>query len=271
MRPCYSRRMAVVLDFIKAYLIPGSTWLLIIGTLVALAMLLRPAGVRWARRVLLLLLLAYVILSMPLVAGCLTHGTLGSGPTVSRADQALGVRTIVVLGNGVITFGPPGRWLHLPRRNTTHNLLEGVRLYRLLADARIIASGGMPKGGSGRVPEADVIRDYLLALDVAPQDIVLERTSTNTHEQAVNVARLLEPGERCLLVTVPTHMSRAMAVFRSQGLEPLAAPSGSVGAGEMAESEWWRDFVPNPYALRASEAALYERLGMTYYWMRGRL
>lgn len=260
-----------MLEFVKGYLVPGSPGFLLLGLAVGLAMLYSRRTARLGRRWLTVLVVLYVVLSLPLVSVLIQRGTLRTEPPITRAEEVSGIRTIVVLGNGVITFGPPGRELHIPGRNTTHNVLEAVRLYRLIGGGRIVASGGVPPGGGNRRAEAEVMREYLVKLGVPPQDILLEPDSTNTHEQAVNVARLLPPRERCLLVTVPPHMNRSMAVFERQGLLPVAAPSAWTGQVEGEGGYGFRHLVPDRFTLRATEAAIYERLGTVYYWVRGRL
>ena len=112
--------------------------------------------------------------------------------------------------------------------NTALNVSEAARLYRLLGPRHVIASGGMPPGGAGKRPESEVMREYLVRLGVAAEDIALESASINTTEQAEQVAALLPRGARVLLVTAPAHMPRAAALFRSRGLDVVPAVSGSL-------------------------------------------
>lgn len=260
-----------MLSFAKDFLVPGSMGFMLFGLAAGVALLYVQATNRWGRRWLTALLALYLVLAMPWVSGLLQRGTPSQEPPIARADQAQGVRTIVVLGNGVVTFGPPGRAIDLPARNTTYNVLEAVRLYRLLPGARIIASGGMPPDGASRRPEGEVITEHLLRLGVPADDILLERTAVNTHQQAVNVARMLPRGARCLLVTVPSHMPRSLLVFRSQGLDPVPAPSTWGARAVEPDGFAWTDLVPARWALRTSETAIYEWLGVVYYTAQGRI
>jgi uncharacterized SAM-binding protein YcdF (DUF218 family) len=86
-----------------------------------------------------------------------------------------------------------------------------------------------------------------------------EAASGDTHENAVNSARLLRKQgiERIILVTSSAHMVRAVAEFAAAGLEVTAAP---------AEMWTWDErgvlaFVPSLLALDRSRAALYEWAG----------
>ena len=259
--------MISAIDFAKGYLIPGSTGFLLFGLALGTILLYGGRSARWGRRWLTGLLAIYVMLSLPAVARVLHRGVVVP-PAVATAADAPGVAAIVVLGNGAVTFGPPGREIDLPGRNTAHNVLEAVRLHRLLPGTRIIPSGGIPVGGINRRPESDVMAEYLRRLGVPEQDILPESRSVNTGQQAAHVAALLGKGARCLLVTAPTHMARAMGAFRHAGLEVIPAPAAGPSGDDGVE---WIDLLPDRSALRASERAIYERLGLMYYRVTGRL
>lgn len=257
--------MAVFVSLSKGYLVPGSPSFLILGVGVALLLLSGERTRTWGRRWLAVLFVLYVALSMPLVAGGLHRSLAGVGP-ITDARQARGASIIVLLGNGVITVGPSATAIDLPGVNTASNVSEAARLYRLLGRRRIIASGGMPPAGAGKRPESEVMRDYLGRLGVAGEDIALESASINTTEQAERVAALLPPGARVLLVTTPAHMPRAAALFRRRGVDVVPAVSDSLAEGER---RWLDGLVPNRYALRASEVAVYEMVAFAFYWLRG--
>ena len=257
--------MGVLVWLGKSYLVPGSPWFLVVGVGVALLMLSSRRTCDWGRRWLAALFFLYVALSMPLVSGWLHRTLAGTGP-ITDARQARDASTIVLLGNGVVTLGPPATAIHLPGLGTALNVSETARLYRLLGRRHVIASGGMPPAGAGKRPESEVMRDYLARLGVAGEDVELESTSTNTTEQAEHVTEMLPNGARVLLVTVPAHMPRAAALFRSRGLEVIPAVSGSIPDGERT---WAAGLVPDRYALRASEIAVYEMMAYAFYRLRG--
>ena len=257
--------MAAFVSLAKSYLVPGSPWFLIAGVGVALLLLSSQRTLGWGRRWLAVLFALYVALSMPLVSGWLHRSLAGVGP-ITDVSQARDASTIVLLGNGVVTVGPAATAIHLPGVGTALNVSEAARLYRLLGRRHIVASGGMPPGGAGKRPESEVMRDYLARLGVAGEDIELESASTNTTQQADRVTALLPRGARVLLVTVPAHMPRAAALFRSRGLDVVPAVSGSIPDGERT---WAEGLVPDRYALRASEIAVYEFMAYAFYRLRG--
>ncbi|HLJ62992.1 MAG TPA: YdcF family protein [Stellaceae bacterium] len=87
-------------------------------------------------------------------------------------------------------------------------------------------------GGSGRLleagdpSEASVMGQAFIEAGIDPHRLVLEETSRNTYENAVETQKLLHPGraEQWLLVTSAMHMPRAIGCFRHVGLEPLPYP-----------------------------------------------
>jgi len=73
--------------------------------------------------------------------------------------------------------------------------------------------------------------------------------------------------EHFVLVTSPTHMKRAVAVFRAAGLAPY--PSVTRVRSEGLPDGW--ALLPYESYLRLSSDAIYDYLALGYYWVRGRL
>jgi uncharacterized SAM-binding protein YcdF (DUF218 family) len=258
--------MDVVLWLGRSYLVPGSPMFLVMGVLAALV-LLGPERTRaLGRRALWALALVYLALSTAFAAGGLAH-LLGGTTRLELADVVRDADAIVLIGCGVITAGHSAAPVQLPGIETAWNISETVRLHRLAGGKRIIATGGMPPGGAGKIPESEVMQGFLTAMGVPVGDIVLESQATNTVQQARNVAGLLPRGARVVVVTVPTHMPRTAGFFRAQRLQVIEAVSG-VPEADVAPTLATK-FIPNRYSLRASERAMYEVLGLTYYWLRG--
>jgi uncharacterized SAM-binding protein YcdF (DUF218 family) len=260
--------MDVVLWLGRSYLVPGSPLFLVLGVLVALLLLGRERTQAAGRRVLWALFFFYLFCSTPYVSGLLAQ-MLGGTARIDHAEVVRAADAIVLIGCGVLTAGDEAVPVHLPGVETAFNVSEAVRLYRLAGGTRIVATGGMPPGGAGMIPESEAMQQYLLRMGVAPGDIVLESGSTNTLQQARNVALLLPRGARIVLVTVPTHMPRASRFFRAQGFQVTEAVS-ALAESEEAETPVGQ-FIPSRYALRGSERAMYEVVGLAYYWIGGAL
>ncbi len=185
---------------------------------------------------------------------------LAAGQAGPQAAQA--GKYIVVLGGGS-TSDPKLPVTSQLSPGSLYRLLEGVRLYKAGLGRKLILSGG---GGSDPVPESQAMARIALIMGVNPPDIIQESTSLDTEEQA----RLLKPmvgREKFFLVTSASHLPRAMALFRKQGLLPLAAPVGHL--------VWWApqwspgDCFPNSGGLQRLEVALHEYLGLAWARLRG--
>jgi uncharacterized SAM-binding protein YcdF (DUF218 family) len=255
-------------EFVKLYLIPGSATFLMAGMALGVAGLFGGERVRrWARAWLVSLVLIYWLLSTPLVAGALVSGLgRGYGP-LETAREAEGAEAVVVLGGGSATYRARGAEVDVPSSSSALRALEGARVYSLLEDPIVFASGGEAEEAGVTNPESAVIRTILVEAGVPEERILLESDSTDTHEQALELAPLLgERGvRRFVLVTSPMHMRRALGAFREAGLEPI--PSASAQASETAPSP--SPLLPHPEALRASQSALREALALVYYAARG--
>ncbi len=137
---------------------------------------------------------------------------------VTRVDQ--NVHWVVVFGGGVYEASAPPV-SEVLSGTSIKRLLEGVRLYRQLPDAKLILSGG----GSRVINESVGTRMGELAawFDIPAADRVLETDSVNTADEAVAIKQWVHDAP-FYLVTSAIHMPRAMALCRRQGLNPIAAP-----------------------------------------------
>jgi uncharacterized SAM-binding protein YcdF (DUF218 family) len=110
--------------------------------------------------------------------------------------------------------------------------------------------------------------EALIALHVPRDRIEVERLSMTTYQQAFNVTRLLRSRgiDRFVLITSPTHMRRAVAVFRAQHADVVPSVAAPFG-----EREWKPPFfIPNEDSFQLSRNAVYDYAAITYYWVRGR-
>lgn len=138
---------------------------------------------------------------------------------------------IVVLGGATAPQLAPRPWVEVSEAGD--RILYGARLYTQQQAVqtpapKLILSGGRVswRGGSGS-SEADDMREIALAMNVPDEDILLEGTSLNTRQNAVNVQKVLaaESIASVLLVTSAIHMPRAIAIFRKLGIDATPAPT----------------------------------------------
>jgi uncharacterized SAM-binding protein YcdF (DUF218 family) len=260
-----------IADFIKEFLIPGSAWFLLIAGSVSTALLYGTARWRTVGRTLLLsLLLLYWVMSLPLVA----HGLqVAQRPRESPASGGLpnAALPIVVLGNGLGGYQALGARIELPLGQTAMNALFAVDRYRRYPESIVIASGGAQPGQEGTASESAVIRDALRRNGVPLEHVLLESASTNTREQAIGTSHILkERGERtCIVVTSPQQMSRAVDLFRREGITAIPLAAGSLmWAPSRTPHRWWW-IVPSSEARAVSRDVVYELIAWPYYRLRG--
>ncbi len=139
-------------------------------------------------------------------------------------------------------------------------------LYKAHRAPLIIVSGAALEGN---ISEAQIMANALAQQDIPQQAIVMESDSFTTYENAVNTSKELKRRniDRVLLVTSALHMPRAMAVFKKQGVDAIAAPSAPqiVVPDDQGFSFW----QPSMRALQASRSIVKEYVGLLVYWVRG--
>jgi uncharacterized SAM-binding protein YcdF (DUF218 family) len=114
---------------------------------------------------------------------------------------------------------------------------RAAQAYREHDAQLVIAAGGKRWQG---VIEADVFGHGLVERGVPRERVLGERESLTTRGNALGVARMLR--ERNVVqvgvVTCDWHMPRALALFRSSGLEPVPLPVASPPV--KLYQRWWR-------------------------------
>lgn len=151
----------------------------------------------------------------------------------SRPDPAPEtVAGIVVLGGGFeggVNLARGGYELNA----SGDRFVEAAILARRYPAARVVVTGGtgtLRLDGEG---DGDTAPKLLTALGVAPERLVLETRSRNTHENALFTRALVQPqpGETWLLVTSAFHMPRSVGLFRKAGFSVVPWPADYRTAG----------------------------------------
>jgi uncharacterized SAM-binding protein YcdF (DUF218 family) len=177
------------------------------------------------------------------------------------------VHWVVVLGGGAV------KDLNMPAADalsgaSLKRVLEGLRLYKNLPEARLILSG---RGTEEEVEYAVATRfDELTAwLGVPKAHRVLEVESVNTADEA-RIVRSLVGQEPFYLVTSASHMKRSVALFEKQGLYPMPAPCDYY-VYPTDDALDVRDFIPNASRMVMFNTAWHEYLGLVWGLIRGNL
>lgn len=176
------------------------------------------------------------------------------------------IRTAVLLGGGLSYDNQVDRINYGYGADRYMQVLEPY--HRGLID-RIVVVGGAANYLEPETRESDMLKRFLLTAGVAEEDIILERRSRNTHENALFSRPILEAlGERrFLLVTSSAHMRRAVACFNRNGIDvqPYAVQK------RVGNRRWELDFLLVPKAENFGKWAflLHEWAGYLSYRMRG--
>ena len=167
---------------------------------------------------------------------------------------------IVVLGSGYASDPRIDLDSHLSEDGLVR-LVKGIRLCRKLKGCKLLLSGG---------PPGDVLtmRKIALSLGIPQQDILLEKYSRDTEQEAQFIKPTVGTAP-FLLVTSASHMPRAMGLFRKLGMQPIAAPTDYLAKYRGAITP--DGIYPESYGLHEAERTVYEYLGMTWEKLLGQI
>ncbi len=248
------------------------TWLAVLTAAATVLAFLPSSAIR--RRWLRILTVATVsivwLLGSPFAA-TITLGLLEAQYPPFDRTTATRFDAIIVLGGGVSGAGS--------LRPTDQ--LTGLNMQRTFCGTDLFAQGFAQRlvlsGGDGSIfgegpREAVEMKRLAVRLGVPKQAILLEEQARSTYENAVGAKRVLG-GTSVLMVTSASHMPRAMALFRKQGLDVTPAPCN------YHVREWpqfwqnWDPFtlIPDLHSLSETTMAITEVVGMIAYRITGKL
>lgn len=175
------------------------------------------------------------------------------------------VAYVVVLGGGHVSDSSLPVTSRLSDASLVR-LAEGIRVCRKNPGSKLIVSGGAV---FDPVPEAMTMAEAAKTLGMQGSDVIMESDSKDTKDQARLIKSIVGKG-RLVLVTSASHMPRAMALFRKQGMDPIPAPAGR---GAYNKKRHWSPglLFPTADALKKSERAVYEYLGILWAKLRGQM
>lgn len=152
-------------------------------------------------------------------------------------------------------------------------ILEGARLVKEGRADWLVLSGGPGGPTQSDVAEADFLAVLAQHMGVAPERMLLQRSSRTTHEDAVNTAKILnERGVNTFfLVTSAFHMPRAVGCFRKVGLDPIPFPVDFRSTRPVRDRTRRAQCFPTVTSLHVSSLALHEYVGYVVYRVLGYL
>jgi len=191
-----------------------------------------------------------------------TYRPYGLARVGALRKDAPGIEFVVVLAGGhVYEPGMPITSQLSP--GSLIRLVEGVRIYRRHPGSKLVVDG------SGTViSTAHLMKQLALELGVPREDIIMDPRPKDTKDEA-RLLKAIVSDAPFVLVTSASHMPRAMAMFKKQGMEPLPAPTGHQ-VMEKAQAEL-QDFFPSGDSIGRFETLVYEYLGWAWAKLRGQL
>jgi uncharacterized SAM-binding protein YcdF (DUF218 family) len=168
--------------------------------------------------------------------------------------------SILLLGGGTLADVPtPEGWQGQVADAPAQRLIGAYALHRRNGWP-ILISGGEVFRGDGT--EAEVMRDILVSMGMAPDKIISEARSQNTKQNAEFSAEILKQKglKQPVLVTSAFHMRRSVAEFKRAGVAVTPYPVGYYAT----RGNYWNalSWTPTFSALRGSGLAIKEYLGL---------
>jgi uncharacterized SAM-binding protein YcdF (DUF218 family) len=151
-----------------------------------------------------------------------------------------------------------------------NRLIQTIELYASGKIKKIMLSGGNGMIGSD-FEEATSTMELLQKMGVPKPDILFEKQSRNTYENAVYSAEILNkeyPNEKFLLITSAFHQRRALACFQKQGLNCDAFSADIKSKTKIPITNF---IVPDSENIALWQLTIKEIVGYLTYKVRGYL
>jgi uncharacterized SAM-binding protein YcdF (DUF218 family) len=226
---------------------------------------------RWAAGVITLALIVLLVGSN----GWVSRFLVRSLESQNLAGELPKAEAIVVLGGAVKPSVPPRPGVDLSEEGD--RVLYAAQLYqRSLAPLVIVSGGRINWRGQGRSESADMAT-ILSQMGVPTTAIIQDPDSLNTHENAVNVRKILNSRgiHQVLLVTSAMHMPRSLLIFKHQGIAAIPAPTDFLITEnylqelQSSPQSMLLNLLPDVERLNQFTHALKEYIGLVVYRLRG--
>lgn len=150
------------------------------------------------------------------------------------ADLPKRIDGLIVLG-GTVESALSHSLDQIALNDTTERLVCFTELAKKYPNARKIFTGGSGDILYPDAREADVVRDYFEISGLSNKDILYEKDSRNTYENAIFSIGLANPheGQNWVLITSGFHMPRSVGIFEQVGWKVIPYPCDFKTDGKM--------------------------------------
>jgi uncharacterized SAM-binding protein YcdF (DUF218 family) len=150
--------------------------------------------------------------------------------------------------------------------------IQALKLYRQGHIGKIIVTGGQANPFSHNdLRESDFVVENLVAMGVPRDDVMNERDSRNTIENAAFTGRIMDSlhiQEPFVLITSAYHMPRAMRIFRKKGIPVRPFPCDYFIKPSRPGFDW-QSLMPGTSAFNHWSDLLKEIAGTVFLRMKG--
>ena len=252
--------MFFILSKILSFLLTPLTWIILV--------LLRGVLIRNPKKskrwILTALFMMLFFTNSPLIDELVRLWEWPMTPTSAIKQYDAGI----VLGGGMVTYD--NDYDRLIFRENTDRILQAVNLYKKGHINKIVIAGGPGSIIFADQIEGLMLRDYITAIGIPPGDVIVDSTSNNTHENAVNttaIVRKLFPNGNILVITSALHMKRSLACFANEGLCVTGFATNKITGRRRADIGYY--LLPDVNALDRWEKYIHEVSGYVMYAFMG--
>lgn len=190
-------------------------------------------------------------------------------PAILISDLDNDYEVAVVLGGTTdVDREPKDRlFFHKGADRVTHAL----NLYHSGKVKKILFTGGNARLLEDPTRDNSPIFDFYVMCGVAPEDILIESSSQNTHENALFVKDLIDKNTqngKVILITSAYHMRRAEGCFRKVGIE-VTGFSTDFNSAIPKDRFGFDGFIPSIKTFDNWNYLIKEWVGYVVYWMMG--
>jgi len=179
------------------------------------------------------------------------------------------VDAYVLLSGGSIS--KKGKWERVyPGPASGMRLLHIHYLYKLKRLPVIVTGGKTLKAADS---ESFNLTRLLMELGIPAGDLILEEKALTTFGNAVHSAEIIRKKEfkKVVLVTDNIHMRRAAACFRKQGVDFIISVPGNLKKEKESPGPFYSRYLPCAGSLYNFDRLYHEILGLTFYFLTGKI
>jgi uncharacterized SAM-binding protein YcdF (DUF218 family) len=149
-------------------------------------------------------------------------------------------------------------------------ITTGLALVDRGISTNLVLGGGIDPVAEPRIHDSEALRPWLERRIPANVRIRIIDSSATTLEEAIHFAPMAtrEQWTRIVLVTSASHLPRATAAFRSEGIQVIPMACAFEGHARLNSHNRWT-LIPNTGDLRLAGMWFHEQVGSLYYRLRG--